>query len=133
MQQRQCVNKMAQKAEHSCSPDSRRKQGDAKQMCAPREHSEQADKRIYLVATWLPESSWLDTTWQYSLGLCLFLVASGRVPGITRCTRDSRARCPGVRDKNICRSHRVAGCLSSPTEKARGAAARPFPGRVLSL
>lgn len=68
-----------------------------------------------------PRKQLADTTWQCSLGLCSFLVASGRVPGITLCMRDSRARCPRVRDKNICWSHRVAGRLSSPAENAGGA------------
>lgn len=68
-----------------------------------------------------PRKQLADTTWQYSLGLCSFLVASGRVPGITLWMRDSRARCPRVRDKNICWSHRVVGCLSSPTENVGGA------------
>lgn len=68
-----------------------------------------------------PRKQLADTTWQYSLGLCSFLVALGRVPGITLWMRDSRARCPRVRDKNICWSHRVVGCLSSPAENVGGA------------
>ena len=38
-----------------------------------------------------------DTAWQYSLEPCSFLVATGRVPGITLCIQDNRARCPRVR------------------------------------
>lgn len=60
-----------------------------------------------------------NMTWQYSLGLHSFLVALGRMPGITLCVQDCRARCPGLRNKNICQSHRVVGCLSSPTENSR--------------
>lgn len=60
-----------------------------------------------------------NMTWQYSLGLHSFLVALGRMPGITLCVEDCRARCPGLRNKNICWSHRVVGCLSSPTENSR--------------
>lgn len=80
-----------------------------------------------------PRKQLADMSWQYSLGPCLFLVALGRMPGITLCMWDNRARCPRVRDKNICRSHRVVGCLSSPTEKAREPTAKTFPGCVLSL
>lgn len=84
-----------------------------------------------------PRKQLADTTWQYSLGLCSFPVASGRVPGITLCTRDGRARCPRLRDKNICWSHRVVGRLSSPTENVGGSwqpgrfqdVSRPCEGR----
>lgn len=69
-----------------------------------------------------PSKQPADRTWQYSPGPCSFLVATGRVPGITLCMQDSRARCPRTRDQNICRSHQVVGCLSSPTENAEGAA-----------
>lgn len=66
-----------------------------------------------------PRKQPANTTWQYSLGLHSFLVALGRMPGITLCVQDCRARCPGLGNKNICQSHRVAGCLSSPTENSR--------------
>lgn len=68
-----------------------------------------------------PRKQLTSMTWQYSLGPCSFLVASGRVPGITLRMRDDKAWCPRVRDKNICWSHGVVGCLSSPTENTREA------------
>lgn len=66
-----------------------------------------------------PREQPANMTWQYALGLHSFLVALGRMPGITLWVQDCRARCPGLRNKNICQSHRVAGCLSSPTENSR--------------
>lgn len=88
---------------------------------SPWQRSEQADQCVYLVATWLTESSSLtqlgSIPWSHAHSW--WQQAGCQASPSVYKTTGQGAR--GLGDKNICRSHRVVGCRSSPTENARGA------------
>lgn len=84
MRQMQRVNKMAQNTERSCSGDSHGSSEMLKRVCPP--DSVLSPQTSALSGShWAPRERLASTTWQHSLRPGWFLVASGRLPGITLC------------------------------------------------